>query len=418
MTEVVIIDGVRTPIGKLGGGLSSVRPDDLLAETYKALIERTGINADEITEVIAGCGNQGGEDNRDVARMSALLAGFPKEVPGVTVNRNCSSALEAVNFAAKTILVGEGDLTIGSGVESMSRAPWSMMKPERLPTTTAPKMWDTTVGWRFNNSKMDEMYPIISLGEGAEVIAEEMQISREEQDKYSLESHRRAVAAINERKFADEIIPISVAQKRGTTVVINTDEHPRYEKKNENYELAVDMESLGNLRPAFKKNGSVTAGNSSGINDGAAALLMANRDKSKELKLKPMLRWVGSASAGTDPSHFAYGPVPATEKLLKRFNLKIEDIGLIELNEAFASQTIGCMRQLGLNNSNVNVNGGAIALGHPTGCSGARILVTLMHEMKRRAPMMSQDKPFYGIATLCVGVGMGSSTLVEWVGHK
>ena len=418
MTEVVIIDGVRTPIGKLGGKLSSVRPDDLLAETYKALIERTGVNAEEITEVIAGCGNQGGEDNRDVARMSALLAGFPKEVPGVTVNRNCSSALEAVNFAAKTILVGEGGITIGSGVESMSRAPWSMMKPERLPTTAVPKIWDTTVGWRFNNSKMDEMYPIISLGEGAEVIAEEMQISREEQDKYSLESHRRAVVAINDKKFDDEIIPISVAQKRGTTVVINTDEHPRYEKKNENYELAVDMESLGNLRPAFKKNGSVTAGNSSGINDGAAALLMASRDKSKELKLKPMLRWVGSASAGTDPSHFAYGPVPATEKLLKRFNLKIEDIGLIELNEAFASQTIGCMRQLGLNNSNVNVNGGAIALGHPTGCSGARILVTLMHEMKRRAPMMSQDKPFYGIATLCVGVGMGSSTLVEWVGHK
>ena len=418
MTDVVIIDGVRTPIGKMGGGLSSVRPDDLLAETYKALVKRTGIDAGEITEVIAGCGNQGGEDNRDVARMSTLLAGFPKEVPGVTVNRNCSSALEAINFAAKTILVGEGSLTIGSGVESMSRAPWAMMKPERLPTTAAPKLWDTTVGWRFNNPKMDEMYPITSLGEGAEIIAEEMQISRQEQDEYSLESHKRAIAAINEKKFDDEIIPVSVPKKRGGTTIIKVDEHPRYEKRNSLYELALDMEILENLPPAFRKNGLVTAGNSSGINDGAAALLLASQQKSNELKLRPMLRWVGSASAGTDPSHFAYGPVPATEKLLKRFDLKIEDIGLIELNEAFASQTIGCMRQLGLDKSIVNVNGGAIALGHPTGCSGARILVTLMHEMKRRAPSMPQDKPFYGIATLCVGVGMGSATLVEWVGHK
>jgi acetyl-CoA acetyltransferase family protein len=418
MTEVMIIDGVRTPIGKMGGALSTVRPDDLLAETYQALIARTGIDPSEITEVIAGCGNQGGEDNRDIARMSALLAGLPKEVPGITVNRNCSSALEAINFAAKTILVGEGGLTIGSGVESMSRAPWAMMKPERLPTTTAPKLWDTTVGWRFNNPKMDELYPIISLGEGAEIIAEEMQISREEQDNYSLESHTRAVAAINNNKFSDEIIPISVPQQRGNTIIVDTDEHPRYKKKNGRYELTVDKKSLSSLRPAFKKNGSVTAGNSSGINDGAAALLLASREKSEKLGLKPLLRWIGSASAGTDPSHFAYGPVPATKKLLKRFDIKIEDIGLIELNEAFASQTIGCMRQLGLKNNKVNVNGGAIALGHPTGCSGARILVTLMHEMKRRAPNMPKDKPFYGLATLCVGVGMGSSTLVEWVGNQ
>jgi acetyl-CoA acyltransferase len=418
MTEVMIIDGVRTPIGKMGGALSTIRPDDLLAETYKALIARTGVDPKEITEIIAGCGNQGGEDNRDVARMSALLAGLPKEVPGITVNRNCSSALEAVNFAAKTILVGEGELTIGSGVESMSRAPWAMMKPERLPTTVAPELHDTTVGWRFNNPKMDKMYPIVSLGEGAEIIADEMQISRDEQDDYSLESHKRAVAAINGNKFIDEIIPISVPQRRGDTIIVDTDEHPRCEKKNESYELVVDRKSLGRLRPAFKENGTVTAGNSSGINDGAAALLLASSNKSTELGLKPMLRWIGSASAGTDPSHFAYGPVPATEKLLKRFDLKIEDIGLIELNEAFASQTIGCMRQLGLGNSNVNVNGGAIALGHPTGCSGARILVTLMHEMKRRAPSMPKDRPFYGLATLCVGVGMGSSTLVEWVGGQ
>ncbi len=418
MTEVVIVDGVRTPIGKMGGALSSVRPDDLLAETYKALIERTGIDPALLTEVYAGCGNQGGEDNRDVARMSVLLAGLPKEVPGTTVNRNCSSALEAVNLAAKTILVGEGDLAIGSGVECMSRAPWSMMKPDRLPTTAAPKMWDTTVGWRFNNPKMDEMYPIVSLGEGAEVIAEEMQISRDDQDAYSLESHTRAIAAINDGKFKDEILPIAVPQRRGDPVIVDTDEHPRYEKSNGSYELAIDTESLAKLRPAFKKDGSVTAGNSSGINDGAAALLLASKDKADELGLKPLLRWVGSASAGTDPSHFAYGPVPATEKLLKRFDLTIDDIGLVELNEAFASQALGCMRQLGLDPAITNVNGGAISLGHPTGCSGSRILVTLMHEMKRRAPDMPKDKPFYGLATLCVGVGMGSATLVEWIGDR
>lgn len=414
MTEVVIIDGVRTPIGKMGGALSSVRPDDLLAETYKALIERTGIDPALLTEVFSGCGNQGGEDNRDVARMSVLLAGFPKEVPGVTVNRNCSSALEAVNLAAKTIAVGEGDLAIGSGVESMSRAPWAMMKPERVPTTAPPKLEDTTVGWRFNNPRMDELYPIISLGEGAEVIAEEMQITRDEQDEISLESHTRAINAINAGKFKDEIVPVAVPQRRGDAIVVDTDEHPRYKKTNGSYEMAISREDLAKLRPAFKKDGSVTAGNSSGINDGAAALLLANRDKADELGLKPLLRWVGSASAGTDPSHFAYGPVPATEKLLKRFGLTIDDIGLIELNEAFASQAIGCMRQLGLDYAKTNVNGGAIALGHPTGCSGARILVTLMHEMKRRAADM--PRPFYGLATLCVGVGMGSATLVEWIG--
>ncbi len=414
MVEVVIIDGVRTPIGKIGGALSSVRPDDLLAETYKALVGRTGIDPALLAEVVAGCGNQGGEDNRDVARMSVLLAGLPQEVPGITVNRNCSSALEAVNFAAKTIVAGEGDLTIGSGVECMSRAPWSMMKPERLPTTQPPKMWDTTVGWRFNNPKMDEMYPIISLGKGAELMAEEMQISREEQDAFALESHRRAVAAINEKKFTDEITPVAVPQRRGDPVLVDTDEHPRYEKYNGSYELAIDDASLAKLRPAFTKNGTVTAGNSSGINDGAAALLLASRDKADKLGLKPLLRWVGSASAGTEPGHFAYGPIAATEKLLKRFNLEIEDIGLVELNEAFASQAIGCMRQLGMDSEKTNVNGGAIALGHPTGCSGARILVTLMYEMKRRATDM--PRPFYGLATLCVGVGMGSATLVEWIG--
>jgi len=414
MTEVVIVDGVRTAIGKYGGGLSSVRPDDLLAHTYRALADRTGIDPAELDEVFAGCGNQAGEDNRDVARMSTLLAGFPKEVPGITVNRNCSSALGAVNLAARSVLADEGSLYIGSGVESMSRAPWSMPKPPKTPTTAPPKVYDTTVGWRYENPKLDEMYPIISLGEGAELIAEDMQITREEQDAFALESHTRAIAAINGGKFKDEIIPVEVPQRRGDALVIDTDEHPRYERSNGHLDVAIGLDDLGKLRPAFKKDGSVTAGNSSGINDGAAALLMCSEEKVDDLGLKPMLRWMGSASAGTDPRYFGYGPVPATEKLLKRFDLKIEDIGLIELNEAFAAQAIGCMRQLGLSHDNTNVNGGAIALGHPTGCSGARILVTLMHEMKRRAADM--PRPFYGLATLCVGVGMGESTLVEWVG--
>ena len=414
MTEVVIVDGVRTAIGKYGGGLSSVRPDDLLAHTYSALAARTGIDPAELDEVFAGCGNQAGEDNRDVARMSALLAGFPKEVPGITVNRNCSSALGAVNLAARSVLSGEGNLFIGSGVESMSRAPWSMQKPQSTPTTAQPKVYDTTVGWRYENPKMDELYPIISLGEGAELIAEEMQITREEQDSFALESHARAIAAINDGRFKDEIVGVEVRQRRGELRIVDTDEHPRYEVRDGRLDLAIDMEALGKLRPAFKKDGSVTAGNSSGINDGAAALLICSREKADTLELKPMLRWMGSASAGTDPRYFGYGPVPATEKLLERFNLNIEEIGLIELNEAFAAQAIGYMLKLGISLDKTNVNGGAIALGHPTGCSGARILVTLMHEMKRRAAEM--PRPFYGLATLCVGVGMGESTLVEWIG--
>ncbi len=413
MKEVVIVDGVRTAIGKYGGGLSRVRPDDLLGDTYRALAERTDLNPALLDDVYAGCGNQAGEDNRDVARMGVLLAGFPVTVPGVTVNRNCASALEAVNQAAKSIIVGEGDVYIGSGVESMSRAPWSMPKPERVPTFKAPKVWDTTVGWRYHNPRMDALYPIIGLGETAENIAEEMEISREEQDAFALESHRRAVAAINEGRFKDEIIPISVPQRKGDPLQINTDEHPRYRRENGAYTLDTNMEKLGRLRPAFRKGGTVTAGNSSGINDGAAALLLMSRQKADELGLKPMARWLGSAVAGVDPGVMGYGPVPATQKLLKRLNLTIEDIGLIELNEAFAAQALGVMRRLGMQHEITNVNGGAVALGHPTGCSGARILVTLLHEMKRRAP--SQKRPYYGLATLCVGVGMGVSTLIEWL---
>lgn len=411
MKEVVIIDGVRTPIGRHGGALAGVRPDDLLAYTYQALMARTGIDPALLDDVYAGCGNQAGEDNRDVARMSVLLAGFPVSVPGVTVNRNCSSALEAVNQAAKAIIAGEGDVYIGSGVESMSRAPWSVPKPERVPTTRAPVMHDTTVGWRYKNPKMDEMYPIISLGETAEAIATEMKISREEQDVFALESQRRAVAAINEGRFKDEIVPIEIPQRKGPPKIVDTDEHPRYAKAGGRYQLATSREELAKLRPAFKQDGSVTAGNSSGINDGAAALLLMSREKAEALGLTPMARWVGSAVAGVNPGVMGYGPVPATRKLLERLGLQLDDIGLIEINEAFAAQTLGCMQTLGMRHEITNVNGGAIALGHPTGCSGARILVTLLHEMKRRAP--GAHRPFYGLATLCVGVGMGASTIVE-----
>ncbi|MEJ2556424.1 MAG: thiolase family protein [Anaerolineae bacterium] len=414
MREVVIIDAVRSPVGKHNGALSSVRTDDLLADVFKALIARVGIDPALIEDVYAGCGNQAGEDNRDVARMSALLAGFPVEVSGITVNRNCSSGLEAVNLAAKSIIAGEGDIFIGAGVESMSRAPWSMPKPERPQPVGHPQIWDTTVGWRYNNPKMDAMYPIISLGETAENIAEEMEITREEQDGFALESHRRAVEAINAGRFKDEIAPLEVPQRKGPPKIVDTDEHPRYKIVDGEYKLDTSMELLARLRPAFRKGGTVTAGNSSGINDGAAALLLLSADRARELGLKPMARWVGSAVAGVAPGVMGYGPVPATQKLLKRLGRTLDEIGLIELNEAFAAQTIGVMRRLGMRHEITNVNGGAIALGHPTGCSGARILTTLLHEMKRRAP--HEKRPYYGLATLCVGVGMGASTIVEWIG--
>ena len=412
--EVVIVDAVRSPIGRVGGALASVRPDDLLADVLKALIERTGVDAALVEDVYAGCGNQAGEDNRDVARMALLLAGFPKEVGGVTVNRNCSSGLEAVNQAAKSILVGEADIFIGAGVESMSRAPWSLPKPEKAYAVGQPKLYDTTVGWRYENPRMDALYPIISLGETAENIAEEMNITREEQDAFSVESHRRAVNAINAGRFQDEIVSIRVAQRKGDAIIVDTDEHPRYRRDNGNYELDTNMEKMAKLRPAFRKGGTVTAASSSGINDGAAALMLMTREKADELGLKPMARWLGSAVAGVDPGVMGFGPVPATKKLLKRLDLSVTDIGLVEINEAFAAQTIAVMRLLDLSPEITNVNGGAIALGHPLGCSGARILTTLLHEMKRRAP--DEQKPYRGLATLCVGVGQGVSTLVEFIG--
>jgi len=415
MREVVIIDGVRTLIGRYGGGLSTVRPDDLLAHTYRALMERTGVDPALVDEAYAGCGNQAGEDNRDVARMATLLAGFPPEVPGVTVNRNCASALSAVNEAAHMIIAGEAEVCIGSGVETMSRAPWAMPKPEKVPVHGHPKIFDTTVGWRFENPRMDALYPIVSLGETAENIADDMQITREDQDAFALESHRRAVAAINDGRFADEIAPVSVPRRRGETALVETDEHPRARRTNGTLELAVSADDLAALKPVFRKGGTVTAGNSSGINDGAAALLLMSRERADALGLKPLARWVGSASAGVDPGVMGYGPVPATQKLLRRLGMGIGDVGLTELNEAFAAQALGCIRRLGLDPTRTNVNGGAIALGHPTGCSGARILVTLLHEMKRRAA--AEAAPYYGLATLCVGVGMGVSTLIEYIGE-
>lgn len=412
MREVVIIDGVRTPIGRYGGALAGIRPDDLLAYNLRALMARTGVDPGVVDDVYAGCGNQAGEDNRDVARMAVLLAGFPVEVPGVTVNRNCSSALEAVNQAAKAIIAGEGDVFIGGGVESMSRAPWAMAKPASVPTNRPPEVWDTTVGWRFNNPRLDELYPIVSLGETAENVAEQMQINREEQDSFALESQRRAVEAIDAGRFSEETVTIRVPQRRGDAIEFQVDEYPRYRKVDSGYELDTNLEQLAKLRPAFRKGGTVTAGNSSGINDGAAAVLLMSREKADALGCKPLVRWVGSNAAGVDPGVMGLGPVPATRKLLDRFGLTLDDIDLVELNEAFAAQSIGCMRQLGMRHESTNVNGGAIALGHPTGCSGARILVTLLHEMKRRAPRA--QRPFRGLATLCVGVGMGVATLVEW----
>jgi acetyl-CoA acetyltransferase family protein len=345
--------------------------------------------------------------------MALLMAGFPKEVGGITVNRNCASALEAVNLAAKAIMIGEGDIYVGGGVESMSRAPWSMPKPTQAYPIGHPKIYDTTLGWRYENPRMDALYPIVSLGVTAENIAEEMNISRADQDAFALESHRRAVAAINAGKFKEEIIPISVPQRKGDPLIVDTDEHPRYRLENGEYKLATSMEQLARLRPVFREGGTVTAGNASGINDGAAALLLMSAEKAEELGLKPMVRWVGSAVAGVDPGVMGYGPIPATNKLLDRLDMTLDDIGLIELNEAFAAQSLGVMREMNMRHEITNVNGGAVALGHPTGCSGARILTTLLHEMKRRAP--DEQRPYYGLATLCVGVGQGVSTIVEWI---
>ncbi len=407
MSNPVIMDAIRTPIGALGGELSTVRPDDLAAQVLKAILERSRLDPALVEEVYLGCANQAGEDNRNVARMALLLAGLPVEVAGVTINRLCASGLNAVNQAARAIKAGEGDVYIAGGVESMSRAPYSLPKAESGFPFGNLTAYDTALGWRYPNPKMQEKYGTEQMGETAENIAAlKPHITRAMQDAFSLRSHQLAIAAIDSGKFTEEILPVTIPQRKGDPLVVTTDERPRRD---------TSMESLAKLRPAFcKEGGTVTAGNSSGLNDGAAALLLMSDLKAKELGLKPMARILSSAAAGVPPRTMGLGPVPAVKKALARAGLQLKDIGLVELNEAFAIQSLAVIEDLVLDPEIVNVNGGAVALGHPLGCSGARILTTLLYEMKRRAPFAKH--PYYGLATLCVGVGQGEATVVEWIG--
>ena len=398
MKDAVIIDAVRTPIGRHAGVLKDVRPDDLAAMVLKAIVERTKIDPASVEEVYFGCANQAGEDNRDVARMAALLAGFPKEVAAVTFNRLCASSLAAVNAAARAIKAGEGDVYIAGGVESMTRAPWSMPKSSEAFPRGDVTIYDTTLGWRYPNPKMKEMFPLESMGETAENVYEMTRsITREEQDQFAYTSQMRWKAAHEAGRFKDEIVPVIIPQRKGDPIVVDTDEHPRPD---------TTPDKLARLGPAFRKNGTVTAGNASGLNDGAAAVLITSADKAKALGLKPMARVVAGAAAGVDPRTMGLGPIPATRKALARAGLTIDQIDLIEINEAFAVQALACARELNIPLDKLNVNGGAIALGHPLGCSGARILTTLLHEMKRRGSR-------YGLATMCVGVGQGEAVIVE-----
>ncbi len=412
MRDVVIVQAVRTPVGRHGGALSSVRPDDMAALVIKEVVGRAGVDPKLIEDVYLGCTNQAGEDNRNVARMAVLLAGLPFSVAGVTVNRLCASGLDAINQAARAIKCGEGDVFVAGGVESMSRAPWSVPKTDRAFPWGNVTMYDTTIGWRFPNPKLEEIIPLEGMGQTAENIQDEMGFSREEQDAFALESQRRAAAAIEAGRFKDEIVPVSIPQRKGSPLVVDTDEHPRITiDADGNVQLDTSAEKLAKLRPAFRKDGTVTAGNASGINDGAAAVLLMSEEKAKELGLKPMARWVVSAVAGVNPRTMGYGPIPATRKALERAGLTVADVDLVELNEAFAVQALACIKELGLDVEKVNVNGGAVALGHPLGCTGARLMVTLLHEMRRRAAGGEQMR--YGLATLCVGVGQGAATIVE-----
>jgi 3-oxoadipyl-CoA thiolase len=397
MKPVYIIDSIRTPIGKYGGALSSVRPDDLLAHVIKALLQRnTGIDINAIEDVIAGAANQSGEDNRNVARMAALLAGLPTTVAGSTVNRLCASGLQAVMDAARAIMCGDGELMIACGVESMSRAPFVLPKQQEAFGRKA-ELYDTTLGWRFINQRLSEMYYPYSMGETAENVASQWQLSRNAQDEFALNSQEKYAAALQLGKWKDEMIPVEVMTGKEVKIV-DADEHPR----------RTSTEQLAKLKPAFAKDGTVTAGNASGINDGAAAMLLAGEGAVKQYKLKPVAKIKSMAVAGVDPSIMGVGPVPATKKALQRAGLTIADLDLIELNEAFASQSIACIHDLGLDLEKVNVNGGAIAIGHPLGCSGVRISTTLLHEMKRR-------KSKYGLATMCIGVGQGAAVIYEGV---
>jgi 3-oxoadipyl-CoA thiolase len=397
--EAYIVDALRTPVGRYGGSLAGIRPDDLAAHVIKALVEKTDIDPRRIEDVILGCANQAGEDNRNVARMAVLLAGLPVEVGGCTVNRLCASGLQAINDAARVIKAGEGDVLIAGGVESMTRAPFVMAKPQDGWPRGDMTVYDTTIGWRFTNARLAEMYYPFSMGETAENVADGWKVSREDQDAFAAESQRRAGEAIASGKFRDEIVPIEIPQKKGDPVVFDTDEHPRPD---------TNAEKLAKLQPAFRKGGSVTAGNSSGINDGASAALLASGKALEELGLKPLARIVTSAVAGVDPSCMGVGPVPATRKALERAGLTIDDIDLVELNEAFASQAIACIRDLSLDPAKVNVNGGGIALGHALGNTGTRMVTSLVHEMKRRGAR-------YGLATMCIGVGQGAATIIERV---
>jgi 3-oxoadipyl-CoA thiolase len=395
MKPVYIIDAIRTPIGRYGGALASVRPDDLLAYVIRALVDRNkNIDVNAIEEVIAGCANQAGEDNRNVARMSLLLAGLPVTVAGSTVNRLCASGLTAVMDASRALACGDGELYIAGGVESMTRAPFVMAKTGEAWSRNT-EVYDTTIGWRFTNKTLAALYHPYSMGETAENVAKQWKISREEQDRFALSSQEKYFAALAAGKWKDEILAVEVADKK-QTVTIDKDEHPRQ----------TTLEKLASLKPAFSAEGTVTAGNSSGINDGAAALLLASEEAVKKFNLAPIARLVSMAAAGVDAAIMGIGPVPATQKALQRAGLKMDDIDLVELNEAFAAQSIACIRDLGIDPSRVNVNGGAIALGHPLGCSGARISTTLLYEMKRRGAK-------YGLATMCVGVGQGAAVIYE-----
>jgi 3-oxoadipyl-CoA thiolase len=397
MNDAVIVAAVRTPMGRHGGILKDIRTDDLAAIAIAGLIERTGIDAALIDDVYLGCTNQAGEDSRNVARNALLLAGLPYTVPGVTVNRLCGSGLEALNQAARAIAVGHGDIFVAGGVESMTRGPWVMGKPGAAFQRGDVQMFDSSLGWRFPNKRMGELYSLINNGETAENVADQAGISRADQDAFALTSHQRAVAARTEGRFSNEIIPVSVSQRKGPVLLHRDDEGPRADST---------MEALAGLQPAFRKGGSVTAGNSSQLSDGSSALLIMSRQKANALGLEPLARIVTSAVAGVHPDYMGIGPVPATRKALAQAGLSMNEMDLVEINEAFASQVLACARDLGIDPARLNVNGGAIALGHPLGCSGARLVTTLVHEMQRRGSR-------YGLASMCIGVGQGITTVIE-----
>ena len=396
MKEVYVIDAIRTPIGKYGGALSSVRPDDLLAQTIKELLARNkSIDPSDIEDVIAGDANQAGEDNRNVARMAALLAGLPTSVAGNTVNRLCASGLQAIMDGSRQIMCEDAELIIACGVESMSRAPFVLSKSTQ-PFQRTAEVFDTTLGWRFVNNKLADVHYPYSMGETAENVAKQWNISRGAQDEFALQSQEKYFAALDNGTWKDELMPVEIGEEKGSKKIIDRDEHPR----------KTSLEKLSSLKPAFVKDGTVTAGNSSGINDGAAAMLLASKESVTKYSLKPIAKVIAMAVAGVDPAIMGIGPVPATQKALKRASLSIANIDLVELNEAFASQSLACIHDLGIDSKKVNVNGGAIALGHPLGCSGVRLSTTLVHEMKRRGTK-------YGLATMCVGVGQGASVIYE-----